>query len=57
MKEDGRHIDRETRIGAVADYLLGKSYKDIEFRWNVTHVTVLKWVRKAGCFKLRHRDA
>lgn len=57
MKEDGRCIDREVRIAAVADYLLGKSYHEIFYRHRVTPPTLLKWIRKVGCFKLRHRDA
>jgi transposase len=49
-----KHSD-EVRIGACADYLLGKSYLEIEGRWGVPISTVLNWIRKTGHFKLRNK--
>jgi hypothetical protein len=44
---------REQRIGAVADYLLGKSYKEIFYKWGVRSVTVGNLVKATGHFKMR----
>lgn len=50
-----KHYPAEVRIGACADYLLGKSYLWIEGKWNIEDMsTVLNWIRKTGSFKLRN---
>ena len=43
----------ETRIGACADYLLGKPWCVID-QWGVNRTTVAGWIRKTGHFKMRH---
>jgi transposase len=45
----------EVRIGACADYILGRSMHDIEKRWGVTISTVSKWIKRTGSFKLRRK--
>lgn len=45
-------IQRDIRIAAVADYLIGKSLHEIYCKHRVTHGAVLKWVRDGG-FKSR----
>jgi hypothetical protein len=53
-----RHYAPEVRIGACADYLLGKSYQEIEGKWNIKDMsTVLNWIRKTGSFKLRNKHS
>lgn len=47
---------RETRVGACADYLIGKSAGEIELKWGVKIPTVSRWIREAGCFKLRREN-
>ena len=44
---------RDARVGACADYLLGKSLKEIYARWGVHHSALYEWVRAPGHFKLR----
>lgn len=44
--------DRDVRIAAVADYLLGKPVAGIVKRWGVSEGALDYWVRRAG-FKLR----
>lgn len=47
-----KHPDH-IRIGACADYLLGKSMHEIEQRWGVTIGCVSAWIKRTGSFKLR----
>lgn len=47
---------RETRVGACADYLIGKSGAEIELKWGVKIPTVSRWIKEAGSFKLRRPD-
>ena len=49
----GKQMSDETRIGACADYLLGKPTSEIEVKWQVSAATVSKWIRRTGSFKLR----
>jgi transposase len=49
----GKQMSDETRIGACADYLLGKPTSEIEKKWQVSAATVSKWIRRTGSFKLR----
>jgi uncharacterized protein YjcR len=49
----GKRMSDETRIGACADYLLGKPTSEIEVKWQVSAATVSKWIRRTGSFKLR----
>ena len=46
----------ETRIGACADYLLGRSHAEIEQKWRVNMGTVANWIRRTGSFKTRNGD-
>jgi transposase-like protein len=49
-----KHPD-EIRIGACADYLIGKMKIDaIEEKWGIKRCNILYWIKKAGCFKLRY---
>jgi hypothetical protein len=41
----------------VADYLLGLPLKMFLPKHGVTHVTVIGWVARAGCFRLRNKIA
>ena len=45
----------ESIVGAVADYLLGVSLKDIYAKWGVDSDSVYHFIRKCGHFKLRNR--
>lgn len=47
---------RETRVGACADYLIGKSASEIESKWGVKIPTVSRWIKEAGSFKLRREN-
>lgn len=47
----------ERRIGACADYLLGRSLGEIELKWDVNPNWVLIWIKRAGSFKLRREGA
>ena len=49
----GKPMSDETRIGACADYLLGKPTSEIEAKWQVSTTTVSKWIKRTGSFKLR----
>lgn len=40
VRGPNQHHSDETRIGACADYLLGKPYTEIEHRWGVNLSTV-----------------
>jgi uncharacterized protein YjcR len=44
----------EQRIGACADYLLGKPYTQISHKWNVKMETVYGWIKRTGSFKTRN---
>lgn len=44
----------ETRVGACADYLLGKSMAEIEYKWKVSGSLVSHWIRQRKCFKMRN---
>jgi uncharacterized protein YjcR len=52
-----RSYSDETRIGACADYLLGKPYSHIEAEWNVPMATVHAWIKRTGSFKTRNTHA
>lgn len=54
----GKHpvFSRETRVGACADYLLGKKTDYIREKWGVSAAIVAKWVKEAG-FQLRGRGS
>lgn len=54
-KPNRRYSD-ETRIGACADYLLGRPHAEIERKWNVDMGTVHNWIRRTGSFKTRDGD-
>jgi transposase-like protein len=45
----------ETKVAACADYLLGLSIAEIEFKYKVSGSLVYYWIRKRGCFKLRQK--
>ena len=47
---------RERRIAAVVDYALGKPVRNICFDWDISHVTLIKWVRRSD-FKLRREPS
>ena len=49
----GKRMSDETRIGACADYLLGKPTSEIEAKWHVSATTVSMWIKRTGSFKLR----
>ena len=49
----GRKVPDDVRIGACADYILGKPTSEIEVKWQVSAATVSKWIRRTGSFKLR----
>jgi transposase len=53
VRRPNRFYTPEQRIGACADYLLGKSYLEIEQKWNVLMATVYGWIRRTGSFKMR----
>jgi transposase-like protein len=45
----------ETRVGACADYLLGKKLAQISHTWGVPDTLIVHWIRQRRCFKLRNR--
>lgn len=45
----------DVKVGACADYLLGKSIADIAYKWGVSDTIVSRWIRNRGCFKLRRK--
>jgi len=49
----GKPTSDDTRIGACADYLLGKPTSEIEAKWQVSAATVSRWIKRTGSFKLR----
>ena len=49
----GKPVSDEIRIGACADYLLGKSLQDISAKWQISASIVVKWIKRTGSFKLR----
>ena len=49
----GRKVPDDVRIGACADYILGRSTHEIEKRWGVSIRTVSGWIKRTGSFKLR----
>ena len=49
----GHKVPDDVRIGACADYLLGKPTSEIEAKWQVSTTTVSKWIKRTGSFKLR----
>jgi len=49
----GRKVPDDVRIGACADYILGKPTSEIEVKWQVSAATVSKWIKRTGSFKLR----
>jgi len=49
----GKRMSDETRIGACADYLLGKPTPEIMAKWQVSATTVSRWIKRTGSFKLR----
>lgn len=48
-----KRVTAERRIGACADYLLGVKVCVIELKWNVSHASITRWIRRTGSFKLR----
>lgn len=44
-----------TRVGACADYLVGKSEDEIKLRWGVSRTIVVRWLLARGCFKVSRR--
>lgn len=47
---------REQRVGAVADYILGKrALKDICARWDVSPASIRNWLHASGHFRNRNR--
>jgi hypothetical protein len=46
---------RDARVGACADYLLGKPLKEIKATWGVGQAALYSWMRAPGHFKLRKR--
>lgn len=56
-RSNNRKYSYDIKVAACADYLLGKSYKDIEFKHGIYASTVRNWIRKRGCFKMRQRHA
>lgn len=52
-----QEYDRDTRIGAVADWLVGVPVGLICSKWNVPRSTLHKWTRAMyDHFKSRHRE-
>ena len=49
----GRKVPDDVRIGACADYILGKPTSEIEAKWQVSATTVTMWIKRTGSFKLR----
>lgn len=49
-----RRVSDDIRIGACADYLLGKPLGEIEFKWGVTNKLVSRWISRTGSFKMRY---
>ena len=49
----GRKVPDDIRIGACADYILGKPTSEIEAKWQVSATTVSMWIKRTGSFKLR----
>lgn len=43
----------DKRIGACAEYLLGKPLSEIEFKYGFRPSIVSAWIKKTGSFKLR----
>lgn len=47
----------ETKVAACADYLIGLSIAEIEFKHKVNGSLVSHWIRERGCFKLRQKGS
>ena len=56
MKPATRTPD-DIRIGACADYILGRPIQKIEERWGVRIETVIRWIKRTGSFKTRQSQA
>jgi hypothetical protein len=50
-----RKIDYDRKVAACADYLLGMSSKDLEFKHRIDASLIANWIRKRKCFKLKKK--
>lgn len=50
---NAKRYSYEVKVGACADYLLGKPLAYITHKWGMSHNIVSYWIKQRKCFKLR----